>query len=182
MVALLLDLRLQDSSQSQTRLPLIPLQVLHDYPLVNQVGIECGAGPHNFNQVRATFNGSRRLRAIQLTAKSRYRCRDPRTLLAVAVRGLSHFSTLRDGNIRSRPLTSKSGVFHFTNNVHTVDDFAEYNMLVVQERGRNGANEELAAVGIRPGILLESISSAVNKHYTEDVRPYSRCRDRHASA
>lgn len=74
------------------------------------------------------------------------------TLMVIGVgesRRPSHFSTLRDGNIRSWPLASKPRVLHFANNVHAVDDFAEDDVLVVQERCRDGADEELATVRVR---------------------------------
>lgn len=71
----------------------------------------------------------------------------------------SHLSALSDNDIRSGPLAAKTRILYFANNIHTIDDFAEDDMLVVQEGSWYGANEELTAVGVRSGILSRSIFS-----------------------
>ena len=45
-------------------------------------------------------------------------------------------------------------MFDFLHDVHAVDDFAEYDVLVVEEGGGEGGDEELAAVGVGAGVLL----------------------------
>lgn len=66
----------------------------------------------------------------------------------------SHLSALRDDYIIHRlTLSSHSGVLNLVHDVHAVDDFAENDMLVVEVRSRNGREEELAAIGIRPRVL-----------------------------
>ena len=42
-----------------------------------------------------------------------------------------HLATLGDHDIRSRLLTSCSGVFNFAYDIHTIDYLSEYNVLVV---------------------------------------------------
>ena len=66
---------------------------------------------------------------------------------------LSHLPTLGNNNIRGRPLASQSCVFNFSHDIHPIDNLAEDDVFVFEERGRNGSDKELRTVGIRPGIL-----------------------------
>lgn len=66
----------------------------------------------------------------------------------------SHLPALRDSNVRRRLLAPGPSIFDFPHHVHAVDHFAEHDMLVVQEGGRNGCDEELAPVGVGAGVLV----------------------------
>ncbi len=82
-----------------------------------------------------------------------------------------HLATLCNRDICRRPaLTSHSGVLHFVHYIHTIDNLAEDNVLVVQkwggylkqalsnyqvwQRKTNSGNEELAAVAVFARVLL----------------------------
>jgi len=65
----------------------------------------------------------------------------------------SHLPTLRNDNVRSRLLRPKSSVLHLPHDIHAIDDFAEDDVLVVQERCGHGGDEELGAVGVWTGVL-----------------------------
>jgi len=65
----------------------------------------------------------------------------------------SHLPTLRNNDIRRRLLASKSGILHLPHDIHAIDNLAENDMLVVQERRGHGGDKELGAVGIWTGIL-----------------------------
>ena len=55
----------------------------------------------------------------------------------------SHFTTLRDDNVRSGSLSSCTGVLNLTHDVHTVDDVTEDDMFVVEEGRGDSGNEKL---------------------------------------
>lgn len=65
----------------------------------------------------------------------------------------SHLPTLCNNDIRGRSLASKSCVFNFPHYIHPIDNLAEDDVFVVQERCRNGSDEELRTVGVGPGVL-----------------------------
>ena len=64
-----------------------------------------------------------------------------------------HLTALRYHDIRGGFLPPRPGVFDFPNHIHALDDFPEDDVLVVQKRGRDGCDEELAAVGVGAGVL-----------------------------
>lgn len=70
--------------------------------------------------------------------------------------GALHFSALRDDNVHvGHILTTVAGLggLHLLDDVHAVDDFAEDDVLVVEEGSGNGGDEELGAVCVGTGIL-----------------------------
>ena len=65
----------------------------------------------------------------------------------------SHFPTLANGNIIHRLLVFGSRVFDLADNIHTIDHFAEDNVLVIQEWCFGSRDEELTSIGVRTGVL-----------------------------
>ena len=53
---------------------------------------------------------------------------------------------------------TRLGGLHLLNNVHAVDHLAKDDVLVVEEGGRDGGDEELGAVGVGAGILYSHVS------------------------
>lgn len=66
----------------------------------------------------------------------------------------SHLPALGNDHVGSGSFASEAGVFDFADDVHAVGDFAEDDVFVVEERGGDGADEELAAVCVGAGVLL----------------------------
>ena len=66
----------------------------------------------------------------------------------------SHLPTLRHHDIERGTLAADARALDFPHDVHAVGDAAEDDVFVVQERGGDGADEELGAVGVRAGVLL----------------------------
>ena len=66
----------------------------------------------------------------------------------------SHLPTLRHHDIERGTLAADARALDFPHDVHAVGDAAEDNVFVVQERGGDGADEELGAVGVGAGVLL----------------------------
>lgn len=67
-----------------------------------------------------------------------------------------HFTALRNDNIHIRHVLAAVARFrglHLLDDVHTVDDLAEDDVLAVEEGGGDGGDEELGTVGIRTSIL-----------------------------
>lgn len=53
---------------------------------------------------------------------------------------------------------ARLGGFHHLDDIHAVDDLAEDDVLVVEERRRDGGDEELGAVGVGAGVLDFGVS------------------------
>lgn len=71
----------------------------------------------------------------------------------------SHLTTLRNDNIQIRDITSATTrlrPLHFINDIHTINDLAEDDVLPVQMGRGHGRDEELATVRIRARVLLSS--------------------------
>ena len=64
-----------------------------------------------------------------------------------------HLTTLADHNIRSRLLASRPGILHLAYHVHAIDYLPKDNVLVVQKRGGDRGDKELAAIGVWAGVL-----------------------------
>lgn len=67
-----------------------------------------------------------------------------------------HLTALGDDDVLIRLLSSRTHVLDLPNDVHAIDNPAEDNVLVVQERRRNGSDEELASIRVWTGILRSS--------------------------
>lgn len=68
-----------------------------------------------------------------------------------------HLATLGNHNIQVRHVLaaiSSLGVLHLPDNIHAVNNLTKHDVLTVQERGRDGGDEELRAVGVGAGVLL----------------------------
>lgn len=70
------------------------------------------------------------------------------------VYNLSHLPALRNDNVLVRPIPRRPRVLHHAHNLHALDDAAEDDVLVVQERRGRAGDEELAAVGVGAGVLV----------------------------
>lgn len=68
----------------------------------------------------------------------------------------SHLPTLRNHHIERRFLASHARILDLAHDLHAVGDAAEDDVFVVEERGGDGADEELGAVCVGAGILLFS--------------------------
>ena len=66
----------------------------------------------------------------------------------------SHLPTLRHHDIERGTLAADARALDLAHDVHAVGDAAEDDVFVVQERGGDGADEELGAVGVGAGVLL----------------------------
>lgn len=63
--------------------------------------------------------------------------------------GISERSTVGDDNIFSWLVTGGGfGIFNCGNDIHTLDNFTEHNVTVVQPWGQHGGDEELRSIGI----------------------------------
>ena len=72
----------------------------------------------------------------------------------LACKGLLHLATLGNDDVGDRPIIGVGpGVFNHLNDVHTLDDVAKHDVLVVQVRCGHGGDKELATVcvGTRVG-------------------------------
>ena len=64
-----------------------------------------------------------------------------------------HLSTLGNNDIGDGPVISIGpGVFNHLDNVHALDHLTKHDVFVVQVRGWHSGDEELAAIGVRPGV------------------------------
>lgn len=66
-----------------------------------------------------------------------------------------HLAALYNHNILVRLVPCRSGILNHANNVHAVDNLPEHHMLAVQERRRDGRDEELATVRIGSRVLRQ---------------------------
>ena len=66
----------------------------------------------------------------------------------------SHLPAHTDHHVARRPLAPHARILHLPHHVHAIDHLAEDDVFVVQERGRDGADEELGAVGVGAGVLF----------------------------
>lgn len=66
----------------------------------------------------------------------------------------SHLPTLRHHDIERGTLAADARALDLAHDVHAIGDAAEDDVFVVQERGGDGADEELGAVGVGAGVLL----------------------------
>lgn len=71
------------------------------------------------------------------------------------VRESLHLTTLCNENVLDWLVTHGTCVLDHTHNIHSFNNFAKNNVLVVQKRRRNASDEELAAICIRAGVLRD---------------------------
>jgi hypothetical protein len=68
---------------------------------------------------------------------------------------LLHFPTLHNRYILVWFISGGSSVFNHANDVDSINDLAEHDMFVVQERRCGSCDEELAAIGVWARVLIE---------------------------
>lgn len=90
-----------------------------------------------------------------------------------------HLPTLHNHHIARGLLPPRARILHLPHHIHAVDHLAKHDVLVVQEGGRHGGDEELAAVGVGAGVLL-SLSWLVVVGLTGDRGTGERGTDGHA--
>jgi hypothetical protein len=66
-----------------------------------------------------------------------------------------HLTTLRNSNLLHGPLVARTHILDFAHDVQALDHFAEDDVFAVEVRRGSGQDEELAAVGVGTGVLVQ---------------------------
>ena len=72
----------------------------------------------------------------------------------------SHLPTHGYHHVCCRSLASHASILDLSNNVESIDNLAEDDVLVVQKWSGYGADEELAAVGVWSRVLYHEVNMA----------------------